>query len=569
MSETALQRDADRSAALSDRLLGTFQGALQRLETVCEYVNPILVKETRQALKSRQFVVTLLVVLVACWAASFAVVAIIGPDVYYVASGTQMLYVYTIILAVPLILIVPFSAFRSLSAEQEDNTYELLSITTLTPQQIITGKLGSAAVQMLVYMSAVSPCIAFTYLLRGVDTPTISFLLIYFMLLSMGLSMLGLLAGTNSKTKHSQVLISVLLVMCLGLTLIGVISFLGEFVPRSSVDIADPWFWTGNFAFLSFYAAIFALLHAAAAAQISFTSDNRSTPLRKRIILLLACFIGWVSVLPAAESNARDIWLVAILLTGIGSVIFLYAMGSLLTSEWPHLSRRVQRSLPRTALGRVCLTWFNPGPNTGYMFTISTLMAVNLVGAVLALIVPPVRGGFPTPNAVSWFCLLSWCYVVIFLGIGKLLVSVVRTVTFVQLSAGFLLHLLLFLLACGVPQVIYLMTPSLRMGEQFSLLQITNPVWTLSALLENGPAAVEAPILLGILGPVAGMVLLANVRAAATAVGYFPRGLPDRILQEEAALHLPSEIRPRNPWDDPSGEAALESANPDSRVPES
>jgi len=46
------------------------------LEAIADRANPILVKETRQALKSRQFVLTFLVVLIACWIASFAVVAI-------------------------------------------------------------------------------------------------------------------------------------------------------------------------------------------------------------------------------------------------------------------------------------------------------------------------------------------------------------------------------------------------------------------------------------------------------------------------------------------------------------
>jgi len=138
------------------------------LEAIADRANPILVKETRQALKSRQFVLTFLVVLIACWIASFAVVAI-APNVYYGAEGGSMLIVYCAILAFPLMLIVPYTAYRSLAAEQEDNTYDLLSITTLTTGQIVTGKLGSAVVQMVVYLSAVSPCIAFAFLCRRAD----------------------------------------------------------------------------------------------------------------------------------------------------------------------------------------------------------------------------------------------------------------------------------------------------------------------------------------------------------------------------------------------------------------
>ena len=75
-----------------------------------------------------------------------------------------MLCGYFIILTIPVLIIVPFSAFRSLAAEREDGTFELLSITALSSRQIVTGKLGSAMLQMLIYYSALAPCIAFTYL---------------------------------------------------------------------------------------------------------------------------------------------------------------------------------------------------------------------------------------------------------------------------------------------------------------------------------------------------------------------------------------------------------------------
>lgn len=66
-----------------------------------------------------------------------------------------MLYGYFLVLSIPLIVVVPFSAFRSLAAEREDGTFELISITALA-RQIVGGKLGSAILQMLVYFSALA-----------------------------------------------------------------------------------------------------------------------------------------------------------------------------------------------------------------------------------------------------------------------------------------------------------------------------------------------------------------------------------------------------------------------------
>jgi hypothetical protein len=541
--------DAAGQAAetIAENLRSPLAELMRRGEEFADRLNPILVKETRQALKSRQFVVTFLIVLVSCWTASFAVVAIVGPDVYYVASGPRMLYVYSVILAFPLTLIVPFSAFRSLAAEQEENTYELLSITTLTAGQIVTGKLGSAAVQMLVYLCAVTPCIAFTYLLRGVDLPMILFLLAYFVFLSMGLSMLGLLAGTSAKVKHTQALISLLLVLCLALVLMGTISFIEDLVQQNFVDIRDPWFWLKNLIALSFYVSIFGLLHAAATAQVSFPSENRSTTLRKRMLYLQACFLGWMSIWPLTE-NRVDLREAAILLTAVGSIGFWFVMGWLLTSEWPHLSRRMLRSLPASTLGRMCLTWLNPGPNTGFVFAVGSITAVVIGLSIITMWLPVGTNSWPGREAIFYFLILSWCYAVFFLGLGKLLVAAVRTMTYVQLSAGFLLHLVLFLIACGIPQVIYLMTPSLRLGDQFSYLQTTNPVWVLFSVIQQWPID-EVNVLVVIVGAAALLVLALNIRTITADVSYRPRMLPTRVLEDDATLHPAPQAQPSSPWE--------------------
>ncbi|NLE37731.1 MAG: hypothetical protein GX621_06875 [Pirellulaceae bacterium] len=124
---------------------------------VGDRLNAILVKETRQALKSRQFFITFALLLLCGWAWSLLGVALIGPDVYWTTNGPGMFFGYYVILAFPLLIVVPYGAFRSLAAEQEERTYEMLSITALGPRQIVRGKLGSAALQMLIYLSAITP----------------------------------------------------------------------------------------------------------------------------------------------------------------------------------------------------------------------------------------------------------------------------------------------------------------------------------------------------------------------------------------------------------------------------
>ena len=556
---TRLTQGGELATATSEELPlprgGVWRRVVRWLEAVADRANPILVKETRQALKSRQFVLTFLVVLISCWVASFAVVTIIGPDVFYGAEGPRMLLVYGMILAFPLVVIVPYSAFRSLAVEQEDNTYEVLSISALTPSQIIAGKLGSAIVQMLVYLSAVSPCIAFTYLLRGVDTLTIAVLLGYFVLGSLGLSMLALLTGTLSRVRYMQALLSVLLVLSLGGIYLGIYDLLAEFVSHSYLMLRDPDFWVGNLALLTFYLTTFALVHAAAAAQIAFASDNRSSRLRRLMVLQNACFLGWMGLLFKAEAY-RAVGQFACV-TATLSGCYWYVMGTLLTSEWPYLSRRVQRSLPQSQFGRTFLTWFNPGPGTGYFFCIANLTMVVVAGLFLLTFPPPGTISMSLGQA-AYFLLLGWSYVVLFLGLGRLLISLARRFTFVSLTAGCLLHVILVLLGCGVPQILAYLSSTLRFTGEYSLLHMSNPFWTMAIVYDRSPGSLEMGTVMTVIGSGAISVLLLNVRLLGTEVQQQRSSLPERVAEEEAELHPEPEPRPTNPWDEATKEAPVD-----------
>jgi hypothetical protein len=379
----------------------------ERLIALTERANPILVKETRQALKSRQFVVTFLVVLVACWIVSFVAVAWIGPEIYYAASGPTLLIWYFGILIFPLALIVPYTAFRSLAAEQEENTYDLLSITTLGSRQIVSGKLMSAMVQMLVYLCAVSPCVAFTFLLRGVDAITTAVLLTVAVMGSLGLSMCALLIGAVARVRGTQVVISVALVLGLAGAFIAGIALGTVIIQAGSTVVREPEFWLAAFGFLTLYVTTFGLLHSAAAAQIAFVSENRSTPLRRWMMAQQACFCGWVGAGLYAAGGDTGALPEIVSVAGAFAVMYWYIMGAMLTGEWPHLSRRVQRSLPKSTFGRTFLSLFNPGPGAGYLFAIANLTALTLAGLVLLLFASSASRMWMTAENVAYFLALA------------------------------------------------------------------------------------------------------------------------------------------------------------------
>ena len=150
---------------------------IARFDAACERwtdrLNPVLVKETRQALRSRSFLVAFLITLGASWCLSLALVAMKGESLQLGESGPDFYRAYLFALLLPLCFVVPLGVFRSATAEFADQTFEVLATSTLTPSQIAFGKLQSAAVSMAAYLSAMAPYLCFTYLLRGVSLPAI------------------------------------------------------------------------------------------------------------------------------------------------------------------------------------------------------------------------------------------------------------------------------------------------------------------------------------------------------------------------------------------------------------
>ena len=187
------------------------------LDRCSDWINPILVKESRQALKSRQFLFTFQLLLLASWVWSLLGIALRSPGIFYVPGGRFMLIGYFLILNLPLMIIIPFAAFRSLAAEREDGTYELLSISTLRPRQIIGGKLGSSLLQIIIYLSVLAPCMAFTYLLKGVDILLVLSVVFWTGLASWLLCTVGLLLATLTRERHWQIVLSVMFILFLGI----------------------------------------------------------------------------------------------------------------------------------------------------------------------------------------------------------------------------------------------------------------------------------------------------------------------------------------------------------------
>ncbi len=406
------------------------------------------------------------------------------------------------------------------------------------------------------FLSAISPCIAFTYLLRGVDILTILMLVVYSTLASLGFSLLGLLLATCAMERYRQVVASVMLVLGLGGLFLAGCGVTAD-VLRSppAMELRD--FFLGVAAMFTAYASYFLLLYLAAAAQLSFASSNRSTALRIVMFAQQALLVGWMAYAWLQEQRQLDVLLAALMFSGL----HWYVMGIFLIGEPERLSPRVRRDLPQSFLGRALLTWFNPGAGSGLMFALANFLAVAVLlqlAVQFGLGIPTVSFGMMGPplwnpqEKMFYASLLGLCYLTIYLGLGKLLLGAVRPAPTegVGIVLRVALNVLLVALGAGIPLVIQMSSDNLQ-NSGYSLLHITNPFWTVVEVVHPFRALpTEISVLLVALPAAAGLVLLLNLAAVVAEVRQVRIARPTRLVEEDAERSPAARpLAPTSPWD--------------------
>lgn len=520
----------------------------QLLDFLGDKLNPILVKEARQSMKSKQFSVTFSLLLLLSWIWTAIFVSFSVPDVFYEAWGIRLLIGYVIILSVPLFIVVPFAAFRSLAAETEDGTFELLSITSLSARQIVIGKLGSSILQMMVYYSALAPSIAFTYLLKGVDIASIGLLLLHSFVISVCLSILGLLAATVTRARHWQVLVSVVLVAALLIATIILDSiFIG--MTQENVPFDSPGFWVANLALLNLALAFGALFLVIAAGQITFASENRSTPVRMMLLLMQCMWIGWLMFLWRWVDDRMSepfLWIMVFI-----AAIFWMVAGALMTGETAQLSPRAKRNLPQSLLGRILLTWFNPGSGSGYVFAVVNLLAIIAVQGFACVYALATNDRAPSDPGLFFASLAIFGYVAGYLGVVRLFTSVARKFAPLNMLSVFLLQFLAVVMGAVVP---FLLLTIQTIGDPaawyYTELQIPNWFWTIWELTWPTTRVTISPVIPLSIFALGSVVFLANLLHAALEVEQVRTLAPSRVLQDDAGQRAASPKRKKNPWDE-------------------
>jgi hypothetical protein len=340
-------------------------------------LNPIVVKELRQAVKSRVVIAVLLLFLILQLGILMIYLVMTeirqanAADVY--AGRTIFQILQGILLGTCMVLIPAYAGVR-LAAERSDTNVDLLFISTLRPRAIIAGKFQAAVVLILLIFSACAPFMTFTYLLRGIDIPSI--------LIVLAMDFLAVLLGTQLAIFLGAVSTNWGIKILLGLIGLGCLCWLFGGTMASGVGLLESGigfafdslnFWLIAGAIVTVVASVIGLLFTWSVAIVSPPSANRALPVR--LYLLGAWLVtGGVAILLTWKFRSPIplmVWMISV------TVLFCLQILSAI-NEREQWGVRVARTIPRRWWLRGPAFLFYSGAVGGVLFAI--LLIASSIG---------------------------------------------------------------------------------------------------------------------------------------------------------------------------------------------
>src|SRR5271170_5876980 len=125
-------------------------------------LNPIVIKELRQAVRSWAITGMLLLFLTVLFITSLVMLVTQSFEMNAnMGLGGSMFSAFTVILAATSIFFIPLYVGLRVAAERQENNPDLLYVSTLSPTRIIRGKFLCGVYVVVLFFSACMPFMAF------------------------------------------------------------------------------------------------------------------------------------------------------------------------------------------------------------------------------------------------------------------------------------------------------------------------------------------------------------------------------------------------------------------------
>ena len=355
-----------------------------RLEKINDRLNPIVVKELRQAVQGK-FLVVVIICFLCVQLLTMGLFLVIDKSVSQSFDGGLKIFrVLGSTLLMTCLLCIPAYTGIRLANERADANVDLLFITTLRPQSIIWGKFLAGIVVTVLLYSACMPFMTFTYLLRGIDLPSIFVLLTFdLIVVAVGIQS-AILVGCIPANRVFRVILGVVwfVIVLIAANIMTVLSLLlMEFGIGSQLD---SWqFWRGALAVLVSGGALIGIFALLSIALISPLSTNRALPVRIFItVVWILTGIG-AAIWSIGVNDFDPIWVWG------GLHILLHSIGLLIAiSEREHLGWRVRQAVPRRWLLRPLAFLFFSGAAGGVAWSTSKIALTILCMAGWLIVFP-------------------------------------------------------------------------------------------------------------------------------------------------------------------------------------
>ncbi len=339
-------------------------------------MNPIVVKELRQAIQSR-FIVSTLMLLLIVLLTTLLLYVINTESIGMVTGnhGANLFQIFQGMLLTTCLLFVPLYVGGRLAVERSSTTSDLLFVSTIRPSSIVWGKLLAGMVVTALIFSACAPFMVVTYLLRGIDPPTIVFVI--------GLDLLIVLAATQVAILVGAVPMSIIFKALLGLILglnflwtLGIVAFslVWEMSDWGIGSQLGNWeFWVPVLSFVICWLGGVGLVFFMTVAMISPPPSNRAFPLRVYMTSIWAVSLGVFVYLNYYYGGHETMAIWAAFTSSAFLVSMIFSV-----SERDVIGPRLKRSIPRNWLLRVPAFLLFSGAAGGLSWSI--LMTVLTLG---------------------------------------------------------------------------------------------------------------------------------------------------------------------------------------------
>ena len=328
-------------------------------------MNPIVIKELRQGVRSWTVTGMLLLFLVVLFFTSLGFLVTQSFDVSpNMQLGGSMFSSFVVILAGASVFFIPLYTGIRVAAERQENNPDLLYVTSLSPARIIFGKFLCSGYIAVLFFSACMPFMAFTNLLRGVDLPTVFFILFFLFLVVCAANMVAIFLACLPASRPFKILFA-LAGFFASFMIIGSLVGISFTFMRSGVGamMSGRDFWIGTATAVGIGLMATGLFFVLSVALITPPSANRALPVR--LYMTAIWVIGGILTFSWVAQTGDAERLYAWTFPTFGMMMFALLAS---ISNTDQLSLRVRRTIPRSALKRFFAFFFFNGAAGGLLW---------------------------------------------------------------------------------------------------------------------------------------------------------------------------------------------------------